>query len=252
MKRGSRAGQGGRRAGDFSAWLHALRTAYLQDGVVDVPCGDCAACCTSSHFVHVGPGEALTRARIPEELLVAAPGAVAGTLLLGFDQKGRCPLLNGRRCEIYEDRPRTCRLYDCRVYTAAGVDADRDAITRQARAWAFSYPAARDRREHEAVRAAARFLREHAAAFPSGRAPSEPADIAITAVRVYDAFLGLPGEGGGDARPHRESDVPLSRAHGSLARQRSEEDVARAVIEANERFEEARSVPSRVVRKAGS
>jgi uncharacterized protein len=237
-----------KRAGDFSAWLHALRTSYLEGGAVDVPCGDCAACCTSSHFVHIAVGEALTLARIPEELLVPAPGAPAGTQLLGCDQKGRCSLLNGRRCEIYEDRPQTCRLYDCRVYAAADVEPDREEITRQAYAWVFGYPAERDRREHEAVRAAARFLQNHAAAFPGGRAPTEPGDIAISAVKVYGVFLDAPHEDHGSVRPRTKPEVARSRTEEGVAGRRAEQEVAHAVIQANERFEAARAIPSAVVR----
>jgi Fe-S-cluster containining protein len=87
---------------------------------MDVPCGGCVACCTSSQFVLVEPGDIAARAAIPAELLVPAPG-LADHLLMGHDERGRCPMLVDGACSIYEARPRTCRTYDCRVFTASGV-----------------------------------------------------------------------------------------------------------------------------------
>ena len=68
-------------------------------------------------------------------------------------------LVDGR-CTIYEDRPLVCRTYDCRIYAATGVAPDRAEIAAQVRRWRFSYPAAEDRELHDAVLAAARFVRE--------------------------------------------------------------------------------------------
>ena len=66
------------------------------------------------------------------------------------------------RCSIYEHRPRTCRTYDCRVFPAAGIDADDDkpAIATRARRWRFEHPDEVDRVEHEAVQAAAAYVAE--------------------------------------------------------------------------------------------
>jgi len=157
----------------------------------DVPCGDCCACCASSHFVHVGPGEDDALAHIPAELLFPAPGFPAGHVVMGYDERGRCPMLaEDGRCGIYDHRPRTCRVYDCRVFAAAGIAADRAEITRRARRWTFAYPERRDRDEHDAVRAAARFVRERADSFPGGAVPQHPAQIAVLAVAASDVFLG--------------------------------------------------------------
>ena len=62
-------------AGAFSAWLRHARLALMRGGEADVPCGECCACCATSHFVHIGPDETETLARIPRELLFPAPGA---------------------------------------------------------------------------------------------------------------------------------------------------------------------------------
>jgi len=145
-----------RQAGGFSDWLRQTRLAHQTDTAVDVPCGDCVACCTSSYFIHIRPDETGTLSRVPAELLVAAPGLPRGHVVLGYDQRGRCPMLEEGRCSIYEDRPLTCRTYDCRVFAAAGIEADRPAITTRARTWAFEYPTDDDRRAGAAVRSARR------------------------------------------------------------------------------------------------
>jgi len=213
-------------AGAFSCWLRRTRAALMEAGDADVPCGECSACCTTSHFVHVRPDETRTLARIPRELQFPAPGMSKGNVVLGYDEQGRCPVLaDDGRCSIYEDRPLTCRTYDCRVFAAAGIAADREPITRQAQRWQFSHPTQDDRDEHAAVRAAARFVRERADCFPAAAAPHDPVQVALLAIKVYDVFLvprGAPGTG----------------------RAASGEDVARAIVEANERFEAAGVAPS--------
>jgi Fe-S-cluster containining protein len=212
-------------AGVFSSWLGCMRIALLGDKGAAVPCGECTACCRSSYFIHIRREETQTLARIPGELLFAAPDLPKGNVLLGYDEQGRCPMLHDDACSIYGDRPLTCRNYDCRVYTAAGVDADRALITERARRWAFSYPTKADRDQHTAAQAAARFLREHAECLPSGAVPGDPAHVAVLAVRVYEVFLGS-GDGSGKAR-----------------RASADHVTARAVMEVNEEFEAGREAP---------
>ena len=169
-----------RQSGAFADWLRQTRTAHQTDADVDVPCGDCVACCTSSYFVHIRPDDAGTQRRVPAELLFPTPGAPKGHVVMGYDQRGRCPMLEEGRCSIYEDRPLTCRAYDCRVFAAAGIDADRPAITARARTWVFDYPTEDDRRAHAAVRAAAAFLRRHPECFTGGAQADSPAHLAST------------------------------------------------------------------------
>ncbi len=52
-----------------------------------MPSGDCTACCTSSQFVHVEPGEEDTLAHVPKELLSPAPGLPGGHVLMGYDEQ---------------------------------------------------------------------------------------------------------------------------------------------------------------------
>jgi len=156
-----------------------------------VPCGDCTACCTSSQFVHIGPDETETLAHIPASLLFPAPGLPRGHVLLGYDERGHCPMLVDGRCSIYEHRPRTCRTYDCRVFPAAGINADADKvfIVRQSRRWNFSFPTHEDAVEHEAVRAAASFLEARRDALPIASRPANATQLAVLALDVYPLFL---------------------------------------------------------------
>lgn len=105
---------------ELADWLAQLGRALTGDADMEVPCGDCVACCASSQFVLIEPGDTAARAAIPAEVLVPAPG-LAGHLLMGHDERGRCPMLVDGACSIYEARPRTCRTYDCRVFTASAV-----------------------------------------------------------------------------------------------------------------------------------
>ena len=146
---------------------------------------------------------------------------------MGYDEHGRCPLVDaGGRCSIYEDRPRTCRTYDCRVFAAAGTEADNEVITRQARRWRFGYPAQQDRDEHAAVRAAARFVRERGACLPGGVAPRDPVGIALLAIEAYEVFLGPDPRVGGEA----------GEAAASGACTAADREAASAILAAHERF----------------
>jgi hypothetical protein len=107
-------------------------------------------------------------------------------------------MLQDGNCSIYEDRPETCRSYDCRVYAAAGMNAGEDKAVINARIarWRFDYPHERDCEEHRAVTAAANHLRQHPVRFPGGRIPSRASEIAVLAVKSYTVFLDPPA---GDA-----------------------------------------------------
>ena len=145
-------------AGDFVTWRRQMRAVLRDGGDSDVACGTCSACCTSSQFVHIDPAETDTLAAIPAELLFPAPGMTAGHLLLGYDERGHCPMLVDGRCSIYVHRPQACRTYDCRVFAAAGVELDDEratAVAAQVQRWQFQFSSAADREELEQVRAAA-------------------------------------------------------------------------------------------------
>jgi Fe-S-cluster containining protein len=182
-------------AGNFSDWLRAMRAALSSEGGMDVACGDCRGCCTSSYYIKVRAGEAAALARIGEANLEAEP-ARDGSRLMGFRENGHCLMLLDRTCSIYSDRPETCRAYDCRVYTASGMDAGegRQEINARIARWRFDYPTERDREEQRAVTAVANHLRQHPVRFPGGRIPSRASEIAVLAVKAYTVFLDSPPE----------------------------------------------------------
>ena len=178
-------------AGDFSSWMSEMQLALDGEGDALVLCAGCTACCTSSQFIHIGPDETDTLAHVPAELLFPAPRLPHGHVLLGYDQRGHCPMLIDNQCSIYEHRPRTCRTYDCRIFPATGVSLDDDEkglIARQARRWQFSFPTATDRSQRDAVRAAATFLRDHPGA-ASEAVPPNATQRAVLAIEVHDEFL---------------------------------------------------------------
>ncbi len=149
-------------AGSFSSWLTATQAALRGERDADVPCDGCTACCRSSQFVHVALDETDTLAHIPTELLFPAPYR-PDELVLGYDERGHCPMLVDDRCSIYAHRPHACRTYDCRVLAAAGLIIDGDdkaPIAERVGRWVFSYPTEADRAAHDAVRAAAASLEE--------------------------------------------------------------------------------------------
>ena len=112
----------------FSSWLRDIRSAHLNENGIDVPCGECNACCRSSYFIHIKPEEAQTLARISKKFLFPAPGLPRGNVLLGYDEHGHCPMLVDDKCSIYEHRPISCRNYDCRIFLAALITAGGDFL----------------------------------------------------------------------------------------------------------------------------
>jgi hypothetical protein len=151
-------------AGTFSTWLRNIRKALLENRGMNVPCGECDACCRSSYFIHIKPEETRTLNRIPKELLFPAPLRPEGHMVMGYDEHGRCPMLAGNKCSIYRNRPDTCRIFDCRVLAASGLaldDNDNNLIVLQARRWKFSCPTKRDHNLLSAVQSAATFLMRH-------------------------------------------------------------------------------------------
>jgi hypothetical protein len=164
-------------AGSLSDWLDDMQRALRGEADARVPCDGCTACCTSSQFVHIDPDETETLARIPAALRFPAPGLPKGHVVLGYDERGHCPMLVDGACSIYAHRPRTCRTYDCRVFAAAGIDADKPAIAQRARRWQFDVSTEADRVLGDALRAAAAFGSE-----------GDATRRAVRAVEQHDGF----------------------------------------------------------------
>ena len=187
-------------AGDLASWIVETQSALRGEASANVPCGTCTACCTSSQFVHIGPDETAALERIPPELLFPAPLMPPGHVLLGYDERGHCPMLVDGRCSIYEDRPQTCRTYDCRVFAATGTlpeGADKRAIADQVRRWRFRHLQPSDAVRHAAVSAAADYLIEHPDVLVHAPAPVRTTQRAALAIGIHELFL----DGGEDGSP---------------------------------------------------
>jgi hypothetical protein len=175
-------------AGPFSQWLAGLGAAVRGEADADVACDGCVACCSSSQFVHIGPDEVDALAHIPKALLFPAPRLPAGHVLLGYDEHGRCPMLGDTGCTIYAHRPRTCRTYDCRVFPATGVPTDKPLVAARATRWRFRHPTANDTADHDAVLAAAAWLRAHGGDLPDDAVPVTATQAAVLATALHGAF----------------------------------------------------------------
>jgi uncharacterized protein len=180
-------------AGEFSSWLAHFQDAVRGRGASDVPCDGCTACCTSAQFVHLEPDEQDTLEHIPHELLFPAPGLPEGHVLLGYDERGRCPMLRDGGCSIYEHRPRACRVYDCRVFAATGVEIDEAAkagVAQRSRRWRFSFASPDAPVQHDAAHAAATYLEGHSAELTGDPRPIGATHRALVAIELVDVFTG--------------------------------------------------------------
>jgi uncharacterized protein len=179
-------------AGDFGAWLIQAREALRGSGGSRVPCGDCTGCCTSGYSIEVRTADAAALARIPATSLYRSRGSSSANWTVRPNGDGVCPMLSCGQCTIYAQRPQTCRDYDCRVFTAAGMEAggaDKAVINERVREWRFGFTREEDRQAQAAIQAAALFIRSGRASFPPGTAPLNSLGIAALALRVYPVFL---------------------------------------------------------------
>lgn len=95
-----------------------LTTIISNEPESDVPCGTCTMCCQLLS-PHLTPDE-VASGKYPISLVNATPEIYAvdptvGPIITMFKNKtGGCAMLIDNRCSIYEDRPRACRIFDCR------------------------------------------------------------------------------------------------------------------------------------------
>jgi hypothetical protein len=153
-------------------------------------------------------------------------------------------MLTVGRCSIYEYRPHTCRIFDCRAFSAAGIEAGdhgREQVNQRIRRWRFSHPAERDFKEHRTVQMAATFLREHRDRFPEGFVPSNPVQLATLSIKVFDVFVDFSDAAGGPS----PAPADLNVARSVIASMRLFEAYGPGRRDAHEAFEPPRFVGQR-------
>ena len=182
-------------AGDFDTWLAGTKASQLNGKEADVPCGSCNACCKSFYFIHITASDVGALKVIPKELLVQAPGLPSGHFVMGYTEQGHCPMLVNERCSIYNDRPQTCRAYDCRIFAAAEMqpgEMDKVLVSRQTSTWAFSYANPAARATQAAIARAANWLaseRENNNSYlPNDFLPSNSTQLAVLALQLRELF----------------------------------------------------------------
>ena len=178
-------------AGAFGEWLAAMRRVLRGEQDADVPCGGCVGCCVSSYPIPLRTEDELARAQVPEQWLLG-PARAGERWLMGFREDGSCPFLKGNSCSIYAGRPQTCRDYDCRIYSAAGLvpDGVRPVIAERVAKWEFVFSSEQERDDADAVRRAAQFIRTNHALFPPVLRAGSATAAAVLAVKTYPLFLG--------------------------------------------------------------
>ena len=182
------------KAGHLANWLASFLESQRSGSDAMVPCGECTACCTSSYFIHIKPSDQKTMERLPKEILFPAPGSPDGHYLLGYTEKGHCPMFQEGKCSIYECRPLTCRQYDCRIFPATDLSLEHEgkpAISTQIQRWEFDMSTEQDKEVFNALRLAAAFLEAYAHLFPKSFVPARITQRAVMAIRIHDLFIGL-------------------------------------------------------------
>ncbi len=177
-------------AGLFGQWLQQARAALRGNGGMDVPCGECVGCCTSSYSILLRPHDAVLDV-VPAKFLSSVSGLAYPHAKMNPLDNGHCPMFQQGKCSIYAQRPQTCLDYDCRVFTAAGIQTgdNRPVINRRIRQWRFRYESEAEQQTHAAIRSAAAFMTQHAQLFPAGWLPNNPSGIAVLAIKVFELFL---------------------------------------------------------------
>jgi len=159
----------------FAPWIVAMQEGMRTGAGIDVPCGDCVACCTSAQQIVVDHDE---RDALPVHAVVDG--------VLATDDKGTCVLLVDGRCSVYDHRPRRCRTYDCRIFVATGIvpEADKPAIATRAAQWRFTFDTDDDRRRRDAVHMAVVMVRTS-----QDTRPASATQLAAAAIQLHEELL---------------------------------------------------------------
>jgi uncharacterized protein len=152
----------------------------------------CNACCKASYFIPIHSEERETLAHIPAARLTRSARASEPQWALDQSCAGQCPMLVDGACSIYNQRPRACRRFDCRVFAATGTglgSGARAQVNERVWQWRFDYPGELDAACQSAVLAAAAFLQRCADLIDPDVAPADTGELAKAAVAVYELFL---------------------------------------------------------------
>jgi Fe-S-cluster containining protein len=177
---------------NFSVWLSKIRKSIQNNIVMEVPCGACRACCTSSLFIQINKNEVKTINKIDKRLLIETPNIPKGNYLLGYLSNGHCPMFKENQCSIYTNRPNTCKIFDCRTFTATALKADnhlKKEISIQSERWRFSFTKKIDKIEFDAICKTVEFIKENKELFPGKRIPTQNSELAILAIKTYKVFV---------------------------------------------------------------
>ncbi len=109
-------------------WRYLKRA--VAQGEVDIPCGDCSACCRAGAPVYEDDGSEVAK-----------------------DKDGCCVHLRpDGKCDRYQTRPEHCRLYTCTLLSIAGVVTDSALMNAALEAWEWDLSAPADREFAETAR----------------------------------------------------------------------------------------------------
>jgi Fe-S-cluster containining protein len=181
-----------------------MRRVLKGEADADVPCDGCTGCCISSYAIALRPTDVAALECVPaQHLRLPVDGGFA---FMGYREDGTCPMLQAGRCMIYDDRPRTCRDYDCRIYTATGQvpDGNRPVIHSRVQEWQFEFGSDAERHQQQAMARAATFIREHAGLFPPTAQAHVASSAAVLAFKSWKEFADEKGDGSADPSPERK------------------------------------------------
>ena len=165
-------------AGALSAFLADFRLGQHEGTTLSTPCGNCSACCSSGLEIFIDQSEVEVLALLPHDSLVPLEDRQAGNFMLRSRKDGRCPMLGSSGCTTYDRRPRTCRSFDCRIFTATGIEPPGGRTSKvaiRARNWTFDDSKSSEGTTRQALDATVKFLKAFEEVFiPYGIEPGTP------------------------------------------------------------------------------
>lgn len=116
-------------------WLMTFGLGLKDNTGGSVPCGDCDACCRAGYAIRTNDGKLY----LPRK-------------------DGTCPKLQCGLCSVYEDRPRTCKYYDCRTHFFSGIDSSKTSINTALKQWRVTTSTERDKAVIDVIKTVAEAL----------------------------------------------------------------------------------------------